>query len=119
MHLSDHPLLRRLRALREPRGRTLQVVEALCRRRDVDIDDNPDWRPRLPTDAELAKELKMSESSVRTHLRTAATWIEGAEELETRSRIWLWYWHWKWEKTRESPEEFAAALTRANRQAAR
>lgn len=94
MDFADHPLLQGLRALREPKGRTLQVVEALCRRRDVAKD--PDWRPRLPTDKELAKELKMSTSSVRSHLETAALWIEGADELEPRARIWLWYWHSRW-----------------------
>jgi hypothetical protein len=76
----------------------LQVVEALCRDRGGRVDTDPDWRPHLPTDAELAKELRMSESSVRTHLRTAATWIEGLEQLETRARIYLWFWHRTWEK---------------------
>lgn len=96
--LGDHPVLTGLRALREPRGRTLAVVEALCRRREMPDEPDPDWRRRLPTDEEIARELRMTVSSVRTHIRDVANWIEGLEELEARPRIYLWYWHRQWER---------------------
>ena len=98
MQFADHPVLRGLRALREPRGRALEVVEALCERNDPHPRRPNDWPPRLPSDADIAKRLRMSLSSVRTHLRTVSTWIEGLEELEPRTRIYLWYLHSRWER---------------------
>jgi hypothetical protein len=102
MPLSQHPWLADLRAFREPRGKALKVVESLCRRptpppKGSDIE----WRPRLASDADIAKQLGMSVATVRAHITTVANWINGLEELEPRTRIYLWYWHREWEKRHE------------------
>jgi DNA-binding FadR family transcriptional regulator len=96
--LADHPIFRDLRAVREPRPRMLQVVEALCRRRELPAKSDPDRRPRLPRDEEIAKELGISRSAVRTALDEMALLLDGLEVLEVRARIYVWYWHSQWEK---------------------
>lgn len=89
-----------MRALREPRGQTLAVIQALCRDREP-TNDAEDERPRLPTDDEIGRELGMAPRTVRQHLITFAQLLDGLEALEPRARIYLWYWHREWERRRQ------------------
>jgi hypothetical protein len=97
--LSRHPILGSLRSIREPHGRTLEVVEALCRRAKPPARPEAGWRPKMPSDDEIAAALRISTHTVRTHISTVANWIEGLEEFDPRVRIYIWYWHREWEKT--------------------
>lgn len=100
--LSRHPIFGGLRSIREPQGRTLQVIEALCKRptpppKNSDLE----WRPRIASDDEIATTLGISTHTVRAHITTVANWIEGLEEFDPRVRIYIWYWHREWEKTHD------------------
>lgn len=98
--LTKHWIIGRLRAVRDPKGKQLAVVDTLCRGEQK---GDGDRRLRLPTDAEIARQLGMSVRTVRQHIWSFATLIEGLEMLEPRARIYVWYWHREWEKLHGHP----------------
>lgn len=102
MPTGDHPLLKGLRVIREPRGLAQRVVEVLCREHLRPAVMDPDWDPGLPSDKEIAAELKVSVATVAEMIdKVARTIIADSFDIEMiprRARIFIWYRHRLWEQ---------------------
>jgi hypothetical protein len=71
--------------------RQQQVAEAIGR--DIPLPDHPspDHRAAFLTDAQIARELGIDVSSVRTHINSLDNNLDGLEQFAPRPRIFLYY----------------------------
>ena len=103
---ATHPLLRDLYWRRRPRGRTLAVVEALVNPPQgarVMLNDESLNMDGLPPNAFIARQLGMSEKTVKEHIAKAARDVNGLWTLRARARIYGCYHHDRWCQQNDIP----------------
>ena len=72
-----------------PRGAVKRTVEALCVNHAVTVDEHGEVIG-LPTNKQIAKQLGISEHTVRKYIEVeAALKVQHLEELSARSRVYL------------------------------